>query len=178
MTDMELLALAREGRPEGLDGLLTRYGPLLRYIIRGILQDPGEREDCFSLVSVRIWEKLAGYDPEKGSLKAWLATLARNTALNHARGLEAGGAELTADLADPRPGPEEQVLARERAERIRAVVGRLSPLERSLFYRKYYYYQTAEQMAAELGMTRRAVESRLYRLKGRLRRELGGELDG
>ena len=34
-----------------------------------------------------------------------------------------------------------------------------------LFYRKYYYLQPTAQIAAELGMTERAVEGRLYRLK-------------
>ena len=48
--------------------------------------------------------------------------------------------------------------------------------ERDLFYRKYYYCQSTAQMAAELGLTERAVEGRLYRLQG-LRQKLGGELD-
>ena len=34
------------------------------------------------------------------------------------------------------------------------------------------------RMAAELGLTLRGVEGRLHRLRRRLRKELGGELDG
>ena len=49
--------------------------------------------------------------------------------------------------------------------------------ERDLFYRKYYYCQSTAQMAAELGLTERAVEGRLYRLRQGLRQKLGGELD-
>ena len=45
----------------------------------------------------------------------------------------------------------------------------------SMFYRKYYYLQSTAQIASELGMTVRAVEGRLYRLKKQLRRMLGGE---
>lgn len=47
--------------------------------------------------------------------------------------------------------------------------------DRALLYRKYYYLQSTAQIAAELGMTARAVEGRLYRLKKQLRRMLGGE---
>ncbi|MFR0796033.1 MAG: sigma factor-like helix-turn-helix DNA-binding protein [Oscillospiraceae bacterium] len=46
-----------------------------------------------------------------------------------------------------------------------------------MFYRKYYYLQSTAQIAAELGMTERAVEGRLYRLKKRLRTMLGGDGD-
>lgn len=45
-----------------------------------------------------------------------------------------------------------------------------------LFYRKYYYLQSIAQIASELGMTERAVEGKLYRLKKQLRKMLGGEV--
>ena len=54
---------------------------------------------------------------------------------------------------------------------------RLGQNDRALFYRKYYYLQSTAQIAAELGMTERAVEGRLYRLKKRLRTMLGGDGD-
>lgn len=54
---------------------------------------------------------------------------------------------------------------------------RLGQNDRALFYRKYYYLQPTAQIAAELGMTERAVEGRLYRLKKRLRTMLGGDGD-
>ena len=63
----------------------------------------------------------------------------------------------------------------ERSTAVHAALGRLSPGDRALLYRKYYYLQSAAQIAAELGMTVRAVEGRLYRLKKQLRRMLGGE---
>ena len=46
---------------------------------------------------------------------------------------------------------------------------------RDLFYRKYYYCQSTAQMAAELSLTERAVEGRLYRLRQSLRQQLGGD---
>ena len=47
--------------------------------------------------------------------------------------------------------------------------------DRLLFYRKYYYRQPTAQIAAELGLTERAVEGRLYRIRKNLREKLGGE---
>jgi RNA polymerase sigma-70 factor (ECF subfamily) len=44
-----------------------------------------------------------------------------------------------------------------------------------IFFRKYYYLQTTAQIASETGMTERAIEGRLYRIKKRLRKLLGGD---
>lgn len=55
-----------------------------------------------------------------------------------------------------------------------AALNRLSLNDRVLFFRKYYYRQSTAQIASELGMSERAVEGRLYRIKRRLRKLLGG----
>ena len=71
--------------------------------------------------------------------------------------------------------PEEALLRREREETLRKALSALPHGERVLFYRKYYYRQSTAQIARELGMTERAVEGRLYRLKKSLRAKLGGD---
>lgn len=177
MDDRELLELLRTGEEQGLDELLRQYGPLLRYVVSPILDDPREREECLSDISLLIWDRVGQYSPARGTLRAWLTALARNAALNRLRSLRRRGTsdELPPDLTDPAPGPEETVLRQEEGARIQAAVDRLSPMDRTIFYRKYYYLQSSEQMAAELGLSRRALEGRIYRLRQRLRRELGGE---
>ena len=72
------------------------------------------------------------------------------------------------------PTPEEQTLRRERQEALRWAMKELRPLERQIFYRKYYYRQSTAQIAAELSLTERAVEGKLYRARQRLRKALGG----
>lgn len=130
----------------GMEALLLHYGPLMRYIIAPILPDPQDREECLSEVSMRVWSRVAQFDPARGSWNAWLTAVTRNTALNFQR---------SAALHD--------------------ALARLGQNDRALFYRKYYYLQSTAQIASELGMTVRAVEGRLYRLKKQLRRMLGGE---
>ena len=67
------------------------------------------------------------------------------------------------------------LLRQERQTALQAALGQLSTGERLLFYRKYYYLQSTAQIASELGLTERAVEGRLYRLKRQLRKLLGGD---
>lgn len=177
MTDTELLDLLRRDRAAGTEALLTRYRPLLRYVIGGILAESGDGEDCLSEVCLVLWQKLDSFDPAKGSLSAWLTAVTRNTALNHLkahRRREAHTAEATGEPVSP-DTPEQALLRRERAERLKAALGGLRDRDRQLFYRRYYYLQPLSQIAAEMGMTERAAEGRLYRLRQRLRQELGGD---
>ena len=154
--------LLLEKNEQGMDALLLHYGPLMRYIIAPILQNPQDREDCLSEVSMRVWEKIGQFDGEKGSFRAWLTTITRNTALNHARRASGSSAEeLSESTPSPDPTPEETLLKKERQEALKTALSRLSYKDRLLFYRKYYYRQSTAQIAAELGMTERAVEGKL-----------------
>ena len=168
--------LLLEKNEQGMDALLLHYGPLMRYIIAPILQNPQDREDCLSEVSMRVWEKIGQFDGEKGSFCAWLTAITRNTALNHARKASGSSAEeLSESTPSPELSPEETLLKKERQEALKTALSRLSYKDRLLFYRKYYYRQSTAQIAAELGMTERAVEGKLYRVKKQLRKSLGGE---
>lgn len=178
MQEQDIIELLLNKNEQGLEYLLLHYGPLMRYVIAPILPDAQDQEDCFSEISIRIWDKIEQFSPEKGSLKVWLTALARNAALNYKRSALKHGhsEELSESTPSPEPTPEDAVLLRERQEALKDALLRLPPNDRLLFYRKYYYLQSTAQIASELGLTERAVEGRLYRLKKQLRKTLGGEV--
>lgn len=149
MNEEEIISLLRAGEEQGAEELLRHYTPLMRYIIAPILPDVREQEECISETAMRVWEKIGQYDPERGSWTAWLTALTRNGALNRAR-----------------------------QEALTTALYALPERDRLIFYRKYYYRQSTAQIAAELGMSERAVEGRLYRLKKQLRDQLGGIIHG
>lgn len=174
MTDTELLAKWQTDHDAGMEALLAQYAPLLRYVIGGVLRDRQDAEDCFSEVSLTLWQKLDSYEPAKGGLAAWLTAVARNTALNHLKA-RLRREKHQQDPPPEVPSPEEALLRRERAELLRRTVDALPELDRMVFYRRYYYLQPVGRIAAELGLSQRAVEGRLYRLRQRLRETLGGD---
>ena len=175
MPEPEWIELLRQRKPEGMELLLRHDGPLMKYIIAPMAASPQDREDCLSEVTLRVWEKIGQFDPEKGSWTAWLTAVTRNTALRYAQtqARHAAG-KLAEELPSPEPTPVEQTLRRERQEALRWALRELRPLERQIFYRKYYYRQSTAQIAAELSLTERAVEGKLYRARQRLRKTLGG----
>lgn len=177
MAEYDLIAGLRERDSRAMEELLCRHGPLMRYIIAPILPDVREQEECLSDVAMRVWEKIGQYDPDRGNWLSWLSALTRNTALNRARQNRRDNQtqELTEQVPDERDLPEEKLLREERMAALRKALSGSKPEDRALIYRKYYYLQSTAQIAAELGMTERAVEGKLYRLKKKLKEGLGGD---
>lgn len=177
MQEQDIISLIRQKDEKGIEELLRHYTPLIRYIIGPILHNEQDQDECVNEVAMRVWDKIDMYDSERGSWNAWLTAMTRNTALNKAR--QNKRFDVTEDIPEETPSleptPEEIVLKKERQFAIDSALNKLPKKDRVLFYRKYYYLQPTSQIAAELGMTDRAVEGKLYRAKKRLQKMLGGE---
>lgn len=156
--------------------LLRQYGPLMRYIIAPLLPDQRDREECLQDAALRAWENLDMYDPNKGSFTTWLTVLTRNTALNYARKKHPETETLPEQMEAPNSNPENILLAREKKAALQKALNMLPLSDRTLFYRKYYYRQSTAQIASETGLSLRAVEGRLYRIKRKLQNQLGGDV--
>lgn len=175
--EKEILKLIKNRDERGIDEFLRHYSPLIKYIIAPILQNFSDREECLSEISMKVWDKIELYDERKGSFNGWLTALARNTALNRAKQIKAviSTEDLHSETVSPEPGPEEKLIKQEQEKALQKALNKLSRKERELFYRKYYYLQSTAQISRELSVTERAVEGKLYRIKKKLRKEIGGE---
>lgn len=172
-----MIKLLLSKNEKGMDELLIHYGPLMRYIIAPILPNAQDQEDCLSEVAMHVWKKIEKFDSQRGSWNAWLTAIARNYALNYKRNtkMHYSIGEIVSDIPSPELNPEEQMIQQERQIAVNRALQCLSPKDKTLFYRKYYYLQSTTQIASEMGMTERAVEGKLYRIKKQLRKMLGGE---
>ena len=177
MNTAELINDLLSRADDSLEQLKLHYGPLIRYVITPILQDTRDREEVFSDILIRVWDRIDQYDPKSGSWTNWLSAIARNAAIDRVRRNPPAGAELTEAIPAPRSDPEQELLRKERQRELYAALNSLDFLEKALFYRKYYYRQSTAQIAAECGTTQRAIEGRLYRIKRKLRKQLGGDFD-
>ena len=111
MQEQEIIELLLQKDEGGMQAMITHYGPLLRYVIAPILSNPQDREDCFSEVVMRIWDKVSAFDEARGSWTAWLTAVARNAALNYRRSSTPNSAETIPEAApSSEPSPEEQLL--------------------------------------------------------------------
>lgn len=179
MQEKEMINLILSRDEKGLQEFLMHYSPLIRYIISPILSDTSDREECLSEIAMTVWDKITLFDREKGSFTTWLTAISRNAAINRKRKKDRSVSveDISREIPSPQPSPEELLLQKELQSTLSDVLKKLSEKELTLFYRKYWYMQSTAQIAAETGMSERAVEGKLYRIKKKLRKLLGGDAD-
>jgi RNA polymerase sigma-70 factor (ECF subfamily) len=158
--------------------LMERYGRLLWKIGWDILKDTADSanvEDCVSEVFYKLWKSPEKFDPEKGTIKNYLAQMMKNTAIDVCRkrarekteALES--VELSANNED---GPLDAIIRSEDERALRLALNNLNGRDRELIDRRYFLGQKPSQISEEMRLPIREVENRLYRLKGSLRKQL------
>lgn len=170
----EIISLLREKKDSGLDLFIKNYSGLIYYIVRNILDNEEEREECLNDIYVKVWDHIDNYEKEKSKFTSWITVISRNTALNYLKKSQREEEEIQEDLVS-QYSTEKSVLENERSRELRQAISTLTPEEQHIFYRKYYYLQKTAQIAAELGLTERSVEGRLYRMRKKLQENLGGD---
>lgn len=55
MDEKDLIDRLRQGDEEALRALLRRHTPLLRYVLKPLLPDERDREECLADISMKLW---------------------------------------------------------------------------------------------------------------------------
>lgn len=177
MTDEQAVRLLQKQDPQALHWMITRYHCYVSSVICMVLGSrcrPQDAEELAADVFYSVFSHAAGIS--SGKLRAYLGASARNRAkdfLRRQQPLQADLDELT--LPDPADGPENDLLRRERQQRVRQALAQLSPDDREIFLRYYYYLQPAPQIAQAMGLTHGAVRTRLSRGRAVLKTYLSQE---
>lgn len=67
--DRQLLQTVRRNPQEGLEEILALYGGTLQALVRRILQDPRDAEECLSDVLVQCWRMAERLEEQEINLK-------------------------------------------------------------------------------------------------------------
>ena len=138
-----------------------------------ILGDRKEAEDALQDVYVNLWQRADRYDPSRASPISWLATFARNRAVDRLRtGKVRGGAvpvEEAAPLPDDAPLADDMLIDAERAARVhtclKTLEGKTQSAIRSAFFDGYSYAELAERADVPLGTMKSWIRRGMQRLK-------------
>ncbi len=165
----------------------------------GVTQDA---EECVNDLFVAVWQEIDTFDSGRGTLRTWLTMRAKYIALDRRRQLcrrqvhnvqsadeirqwstetgsnrnsSAWGYESDYRATLP-PHPEasmENLLEQsERREELRLALATLPELDRFLIYQRYFKFASTEELAAKTGLSRHAVDTRLWRARKSLREAL------
>lgn len=151
VADLASLMASVAGRDRAAFAALYRQTHAKLYgVIARILSRRDVAGEILQEAYVRIWERAADFDPTKGSPIAWMATIARNRALDEARRARPVAIEDMPEGFDPPAEEVDPLAARERGEGLAALLRCLEALEpekRQIVLLAYYRGASREALA-------------------------------
>jgi RNA polymerase sigma-70 factor (ECF subfamily) len=84
-TDSALIELLKRRETQAMAVLYDRFQRLVYSIIYHAVREQGVAEDLTQETFWRIWNRIQTFDSEKGKLEPWIATIARNRAVDYIR---------------------------------------------------------------------------------------------
>ena len=198
LNDDEIVQLYFERSEDGIAQSQQQYGKLCRSVIRRILPDERDAEECLSDLWVRVWNSIPPERPR--ALGAFLARIARNLALdrlsyNAAEKRDSALTEAFEELAPCLVGADDTQRGAEAAEfrawinaflraqtkenrvffvRLQVGVNAKTKLYRSID-RRYWYGESVSEIARACDCSEEKVKSSLFRTRNRLREAMRKE---
>jgi RNA polymerase sigma-70 factor (ECF subfamily) len=185
------------GGSEGaLAELYDRHATMVYRVAMAVDRDPGAAEEIVQETFLALWNRAERFDPGRGTLAGWLATIARNRAIDRLRATgrrlrAAPFSALTAGLDEeepavewlvasgelvgagrPEPGPERFLDEQESAAVLASAMTGLTGAERETILLAYRDGLTQSEIAARLGWPLGTVKTRSRRALRRLRETL------
>ena len=136
-------------------------GPLFAYALRLTAGDRGRAEDIVQETLLRAWRHPQALDPDRGPVRSWLFTVARNVAVDAHRARRARPPEVGDDALAVVPAVDEIEQALDRWL-IADAMATLSAEHRAVLVETYYRGRSVAEAATTLGVPAGTVKSRTF----------------
>ena len=178
MDDKQIVALYFERSQQAIDETKKKYGSLCKSLARRLLANREDAEECVSDAYLAVWDSIPPNRPL--CLTSYIAKITRNIAisrLKHHRAIKRNcAASISFEELDgciPTPDSIEETM-NELALRnaIIAFLREQSEENRKIFVRRYFFFDTAPQIAARYGISQSKIHSSLMRTRNKLKEYL------
>ena len=173
-SDAELAALALSGRQSAYTALLGRYREPVFRLVRGTIGDSDAAVDVTQEAFVSAFAALKSYDGTR-PFKTWVSRIAINKCRDWARRRAvrqffsfALPIEAAATIAEDTFAADQQISDRAELARVEVAISTLPLAIREPLVLRAIEGLTQAETAQVLGISEKAVETRLYRARGRL----------
>ncbi len=174
--DDELLLAVARGDQAAFAALYDSVGPLVHGVVRRVVRDPAQSEEVTQEVMVEVWRTAVRFDPDRGSARTWILTMAHRRAIDRVRSEQASRnrAQRVADQQHARDFDEvsERVELDFEHEQVRTALSTLTELQRQAvelaYYQGFTYREVAELLGTPLGTIKTRMRDGLIRLRDAL----------
>ncbi|MFJ8663515.1 ECF RNA polymerase sigma factor SigK [Streptomyces sp. NPDC093795] len=168
-----LMKKVAEGDQEAFTGVFQAVSDPVFGMVSRVLRDRAMSEEVAQEVLVEVWRTAPRYDPGRGSVFAWVLTMAHRRAVDRVRSEQAASSrEARVALLDRETEFDqvvEEVEARFEREAVRSCLRGLSELQRQsvtlAYYRGLTYREVAERLAQPLGTIKSRLRDGLMKLR-------------
>lgn len=181
--DKKLLELIKKHPNRGMNLLMNEYGGLVFYVVQKRLQNNmNDIEECVSDVFIDFYSNINSVDLNKGSIKAFLVTIAtrraidtyrRNSVYREVYSLDDEDSYIEYMLLKENNNPEELAIQKNDEDRLLQAVEGLGEPDSQILYRRYFVQQSVKEIAETLGMKSNSVSKRITRALSVLEERLG-----
>ena len=172
-----LLRAVARGETAAFDIVYQQLRAPVQRLVQAVLRDEAQAEEVAQEVLLEVWRTAARYDPARGSVTAWVLTIAHHRAVDRVRA--ASAATAREQRAMPPPAAWDQVgeAAQEAVdrERLERGVSQLTPRQQEVIRLAFYGGNSYERVARILGVPAGTVKSRIRGGLARLRDSMLGE---
>ena len=177
MEDQKIIKLLWQRAESAIEALSKKFGKRLMSIAMNILGVRQDAEEAVNDTYLAVWDTVPPKKPEP--LAGYVYATGRNISLDR---LKYNTAEKRNNRYDvsidelanciPAPALEETVNARALGLAINRFLKTVNARNRALFLRRYWFGDSVQQIAKDLGMRENAASVRLGRLRMQLREHL------
>ena len=175
MDDERILRLFQMRAPDAIEQTDRKYGALCRSLAGKLLREPEDVEECVNDTYLTLWNAIPPAEPLP--LRPYVARITRNLAFKRLEHLtaEKRNAQVVLsfqelDACIPTPNTPEELVE---AEALRQTILQFLQSERQesriLFLRRYFFFDSIEEIARNYGLSQSKVKSSLKRTRDRLK---------
>ena len=176
--DSELVARLKRRDPDALAQLYDRYGRMIYSLVLRVVRNEAVAEDLVQETFLRIWNRVHGFDQERGALGAWVLAVARNRAIDYLRSIQNREVDTPLEL-ERMENPalfsnlESNLLNLDRVRKLKSAFEKLTPNQRAVIELAYYEGMSQTEMSERLKQPLGTVKTWVRTALKALREELG-----
>ena len=182
--DLDLISHLAEGDEVALRRFYQRHGRFVYSLAMSVVHNQADAEEVTQETFWRVWQHAGRFDPERSTLKGWLAMVTRRIAIDRtrSRSFKTRGREVSVAgdalpaAENPAFTPDELHLSKHASRRVRQAVSDLDEPYRVLIQLSYFEGMTHSGMAAHLDTPLGTVKTRLREAIHQLRVKLEVEV--
>jgi len=175
-----LRAVGQRQDRKAFAALFAYFGPRIKSYLMKHGASEAAAEEILQNTFVTVWEKAAGYNPQKAAASTWLFTIARNKRIDALRrekyiSYDSDAPAVTQAPAS-KPAPDEDYVDIKAAEKLSAALKDLPPEQSELLQMAYFEDKSHQAIADETNIPLGTVKSRLRLALEKLRQQFASDI--